>query len=210
MFYFLYCTYINHCYIDIVLAFWSSTSNRPELGAPGWLAAPLEFKRRFWPIHGVLISVIHSFASPLLPHHFLFSIDIGTNPRATRSLYHDIKRRTQGKSFLLTISSILSYHDQHFAFCIFVPFLLRWSNGMATDIGSLAAGLDGLVVRSGIRGKGLPKTLVTPQFFLGHSLFHCRLSSRCTFKEHHSIVYPLWTLTLTLLVPLPALPSFIP
>jgi hypothetical protein len=71
-------------------------------------------------------------------------------------------------------------------------FLSR-SNEMATDIGCLAAGR-----------KGLRKTETHVIVFFGgvHSLFHCRLTSHCTFEEHYSAIHFLWTLPLTLLEPL--------
>ncbi|SAM05185.1 hypothetical protein [Absidia glauca] len=72
----------------------------------------------------------------------------------TRTLCNYLKRRTQGNPLLLTILSIFVLLWLTFAFCINAPFLPSRSNGMATDIGSLAPGLDGLVLRLGIGLKG--------------------------------------------------------
>jgi hypothetical protein len=47
---------------------------------------------------------------------------------------------------------------------------------MATDIGSLAAGLDRRVVRLGIERKKLRKTWGTPHTFLGATPFQCSFS----------------------------------
>jgi hypothetical protein len=60
---------------------------------------------------------------------------------------------------LLTLTSIIT-----------LLFLGR-SNGTAANIGSLAAGLDVHVVRLGIERKGLRKTWVTSQSFLGALTF---------------------------------------
>jgi hypothetical protein len=83
------------------------------------------------------------------------------------------------------------------AFCIIAPLFVRWSNVMATDIGSLTSASDGHVLKLGNGLKGLRKTWET-----SHSLLYSRLSSHCAFKRHHSLALSLWTLPLILLVPL--------
>jgi hypothetical protein len=80
---------------------------------------------------------------------FFLSIDIGTAPRTIRFLYNDLERRTQGNSLLVTILST-SLTVQTLTLINPLLFLSR-SNGMATDIGFLAAVLDGHVVRLEIR-----------------------------------------------------------
>jgi hypothetical protein len=66
-----------------------------------------------------------SFASLLLPHFFFLpSIDIGTAPQATRSLYNDLIRRAQGNSpFQHHVQ--LSLTLPTFAFCLFASFSLE-------------------------------------------------------------------------------------
>jgi hypothetical protein len=79
-------------------------------------------------------------------------------------------------------------------------FFLRRSNKLATDIDSLAPGLDRHVVRLGIGRKGIRKsgeTLAT--CFQAHSLFYCRICNHCTAKQHSSLAHSLWTLELPLL-----------
>jgi hypothetical protein len=69
-------------------------------------------------------SSILLYVSSLLLHHFFLYIDIGNVPRTTRSLYNDLKRRTQGSSLLLTILSIFVLPWLTFTFCITAPFFL--------------------------------------------------------------------------------------
>jgi hypothetical protein len=105
------------------------------------------------------------FALSLLLHHFFSFNGHGTAPQTTRSLYDDLKRRTQGNTTLLTILSIFVLSWLTLAFCITASFFLSRSNGMATDIGSLAPGMDGHAVRLGIGCKGIRKTAGTLLFF---------------------------------------------
>jgi hypothetical protein len=89
------------------------------------IGSPIEFQTP------LLVNTWNPFFRQFIPLLFLyffvtfFSIDIGTDPRETRPLYNDIKRRAQGNFFLLTISSIFVLPWLTFAFCIIVPFLLR-------------------------------------------------------------------------------------
>jgi hypothetical protein len=55
-----------------------------------------------------------------------------------------------------------------FAFCIIAPFSHSRSDGMTTDIDSLAPGLEAHVLRLGIGTKRLQKTCENP-----HSSFRC-------------------------------------
>jgi hypothetical protein len=80
----------------------------------------------------------------------------------------------------------------HCAFYINAPLFLRWSRGMTTDIGSLASGLDGHVVRLGFGRKGLPS-----QLFL-----------KCThFSIVESLAIALLNITIRLLIPFCPLPQ---
>jgi hypothetical protein len=67
-------------------------------------------------------------------------------------------------------------------------FLSRF-NRISTDIGSLAAGMDGHVARLGIGRKG-----------------HCRFCSHCTSKGSYYLAHFLWPLPLTRLAPLTSSP----
>jgi hypothetical protein len=105
---------------------------------------------------------------------FFLSIDIDIALWTTRPLSNDIERRTQGSPLLLTILSMFVLPWLTFAFCFIAPLFLGRSNGMTTDIGSLAAGLDPHVAILGIGRKGL---------------FHCRLCSHWRAKHHSPFVY---------------------
>jgi hypothetical protein len=95
------------------------------------------------------------FASSLLLHHFFLSIDNVTAPWTTHSSCKDLGRRTHGNSHLHTISPIFVLPWLTFAFCIITPSFVSRSIGTATDIEFLAPGLEGHVVRLGIRRKAL-------------------------------------------------------
>jgi hypothetical protein len=60
--------------------------------------------------------------------------------------------------------SIFAIPRLTFGFCIIAIFLHKRSNGMTTDIGSLASGMDGHVIRLGIGRMALRKTVQPLQF----------------------------------------------
>jgi hypothetical protein len=131
----------------------------------GWgdrLAAspPLDFKPRYIYKDSPFPS-IHFFASSLLLRLFFF-IEIGIAQTTTRPLYNDLQWRMQGSSLPLTVLSIFVLPWLTFTFCTIVAFFLKRSNGMAMDIGSLALGHNGHLIRLGIGLKGLRKTRGNP------------------------------------------------
>jgi hypothetical protein len=131
----------------------------------------------------------------LLPHPFFLSIGFAMAPPLTRTMHDHLQRWQQGKSpfwhpahpslTLLTLTSSI----------ITLLFLSR-SNGMTTDIGFLAAGLNGHVVRIGIT-----KNIWKPQqSFLGALPFHCRISlSNLLIKAYQLFTHTLPLLSLILL-----------
>jgi hypothetical protein len=112
----------------------------------------------------------------------------------------------QGNSRLLTILSIFALQSLTFAFCINAPFFQQ----MATDIGSLAPGLDEHVVKIGIGRKGLRRNGKTVAiFFLGAPTFS-NVESVAIALPNITIRLPthLWPLLLTLFAPRVSPPSF--
>jgi hypothetical protein len=103
----------------------------------------------------------HIFSLPLLCFFItiFFYIYIITALRMARPLYDDLQRQTHGNSLLLTLLSIFVLPWPTFAFCIIAPLFFSRSIGVATDVGSLTAGLDGHVVRLWIGRKGLQKNM---------------------------------------------------
>jgi hypothetical protein len=81
----------------------------------------------------------------------------------TRPLYDDLERRMQGNYPLLTILSTFVFPWLTFTFLLHCSFFVSKLNGMATEIGSLVAGLDGHGLRLGIGRKGLRKTWGNPR-----------------------------------------------
>jgi hypothetical protein len=80
---------------------------------------------------------------PLLLLCFFITFFLFTPLLTIRSLYNYHERQMQGNPLLLAILSIFVLPWLTFAFFIIAPFFLRWSDGMATDIDFLAAGLKG-------------------------------------------------------------------
>jgi hypothetical protein len=104
--------------------------------------------RRFW--LPATKKSLHISVNPLSWLFFSF-IKLETALQTTRPLYNDLKRWTQGNSFLLTILSILVFLLP-LAFlhhCSFFSQSIEWDGN-----GSLTAGLDG----HGIRLQGSQKT----------------------------------------------------
>jgi hypothetical protein len=61
---------------------------------------------------------------------------------------------------------------------------------MTTDIGTLAAGLDGHGPRLGVDARDYEKMGKSSQLlFLVHPLFHCRLCGHCIAKHHYLSVH---------------------
>jgi hypothetical protein len=134
------------------------------------ICSPPKFTLRYGSKDSLLLSV-QFFASSLLLHLFFFynPISIGNTSRTTRFLYNNLERWTQGNFLLLTILAIFVLPWLTFAFCLIAPFFLEWSNGMTTDIGSLAAGMDGHefwleIGRKGLRNNGKPLAIGAPPF----------------------------------------------
>jgi hypothetical protein len=67
----------------------------------------------------------------------------------------------------------LTYHGQHLPFESLLLFFLRWWDGMTTDVGSLAPGMDGGGLRSGFGRNWLRKNIGKPSqlFFFGALTF---------------------------------------
>jgi hypothetical protein len=110
---------------------------------------------------------------------FFLSIDIGTALRTPHPLYNDRKGRAQGNSLLLTILSIFVLPRLTFVFCINTILFFSGFSKMATDVGSLAPGLDVHVVRLGDWTQG-------NTIFYVHSPFNCRFCRHCTTKHRCS------------------------
>jgi hypothetical protein len=90
------------------------------------------------------------FLSPFL--HFLITFFFPTTlePHHKQTTLYTTTLSNERRVTLSLSLTILSYSCPTFTFCIIAPFYLSRSTGIATDIGFLAAGLDGHVVGSGI------------------------------------------------------------
>jgi hypothetical protein len=111
-----------------------------------WSAGSLYFKFRPWLQVATWSANPFFFASSLpLDHFFFLAVDICTTPWTARLLFDVLRRRTLGNPLLLTIMSVIIFPWLTFAFCTTALLFLRWSNGMATDIDSLAPGLALLI-----------------------------------------------------------------
>jgi hypothetical protein len=122
--------------------------------APIDLLSSPDLQLRSWLIQKNYFSIYHFFASSLLFRHFFLSNNISTSPRTILLLYNDLKRRIYGNPLPSRHLIHLCLPFLIFAFGIIAPYFHSWSNGLATNISSLASGPDGHLVRLGIEYKG--------------------------------------------------------
>jgi hypothetical protein len=119
-----------------------------------------------------LLPQSYSFTSSFRPHHFFFPSALPWDP-----LWHELWMTTldddiKGKSSFQH-SAHLSLTMLTLTYSIITLLFLERSNGMATDICSLAAGLGWHVLRLG-----------NPRNFVLGAL-RCRFRSHCTSKKHY-------------------------
>jgi hypothetical protein len=142
---------------------------------PLQLAKKNHLFRQSFSLHPLCFFITFFFPSALASCHWwlpFYTMTLSDEHRVTLSL--------------LPSCPSLSYLDQH-CFCIFAPpFVLSWSNELATVINSMVTGSIGHALRLAVWSKGLQKTWGNPWiFFLTHQLFHCRFCSHCTSKLHY-------------------------